>query len=343
MSSTGDGIALSNLLGSELESAKEAVGRLERDLRTAEEAIADLAATRQQVAARPEEFEAQQREEILARSERLHAHRAELQTWLKAAVERIALVQAVSESLGAELEGARAVAADGNPPPLATRPPSALEIHEAVESERLRIARDLHDGPAQVLSNLVLEAEILERLLKRDPELVQAEIQDFRNSVTNAVADVRRFMFDLRPDSLDDLGLIATLRRFTSEWQQRTGVTCRLNLTGEDRRLPPRLEEALYRIVQEGLTNVRRHAEAKLVEVALDIRSDRVRIGIRDDGRGFDPGAPPPAEGPRRLGLMGMQERAVSVGGSLVVRAQKGAGTEVEGDFPVPTAAANPS
>lgn len=212
----------------------------------------------------------------------------------------------------------------------------ALEIHQAVEAERLRIARDLHDGPAQVLSNLVLEAEILERLLKRDPELVAAELQEFRNSVKNAVADVRRFMFDLRPDSLDDLGLVATLRRLTTEWQQRTAVVCRLNVVGEERRLPTDLEEALFRIIQEALNNVRRHAEARTVEVNLEIRPQRVGLKVRDDGRGFDPERPPAAGTRRQLGVVGMRERAESVGGRLQVRSREGSGTEIEGDFPLP-------
>jgi two-component system sensor histidine kinase DegS len=338
VSGTGEGIAVANLLETEAEWAKEAIPRLENDLHGVEEEIAKLAVIRRHVARNPEGYAPHEREDIFERSERLAARRSELQTWLKAAVERMALVEAVSESVKAQLQEARELAsavAPAAPAPGGTRPPSALEIHEAVEAERLRIARDLHDGPAQVLSNLVLEADILERLLKRDPALVAAEIQDFRNSVTNAVADVRRFMFDLRPDSLDDLGLIATLRRFTSEWQQRAGVTCRLNLTGDEKRLAAKLEEVLYRIVLEALSNVRRHAEAKLVEVALDIRADKVRIKIRDDGRGFDPTEPAPTEGPRRLGVVGMQERAASVGGVLVVRSQPGSGTEVEGEFPL--------
>lgn len=231
----------------------------------------------------------------------------------------------------AELEDARGKAAAGGPLPGAL---PALEIHQAVESERLRIARDLHDGPAQVLSNLALEAEIIERLLKRDPQLVAAELQEFRNSVTNAVADIRRFMFDLRPDSLDDLGLVATLRRLTTEWQQRAGVVCRLNIVGEERRLPGPLEEALFRIIQEALTNVRHHAAAKTVEVNLEFRPDRVMLRVRDDGHGFEPDRQP-AEGARRqLGVVGMRERAAAVGGRLDVRSAPGHGTEIQAEFP---------
>ena len=334
-----EGITVEHLLAGELRSAREAIPALEAELRVVEDQWAGLQAARAGLSNGSDGPAAVEPSELVERGDRLSGRRGELRTWLKTAVERVALLEALRESiaaemqaLGAELERARQQAGAPAPAP-GPRPPSALEIHEAVEAERLRIARDLHDGPAQVLSNLVLEAEILERLLRRNPELVQAEIQDFRNQVTNAVADVRRFMFDLRPDSLDDLGLVATLRRFTTEWQQRTGVTCRLNVTGDEIRLPPRLEEALYRIVQEALTNVRRHAEARLVEVHLEIRSDRARLRVRDDGRGFDLGRLEDGEGPRRLGVRGMRERAESVGGTLEVSSTEGGGTEVNGEF----------
>ena len=342
-----EGITVEHLLAGELRSAREAIPALQAELRAVEEEWHQVEIARSHVAAGPERFSPEERQEVTERADRLLGRRGELQTWLKTAVERVALIEALRESIAAEMQALHAelerarqqASAPPEPPPppepepAGLRAPSALEIHEAVEAERLRIARDLHDGPAQVLSNLVLEAEILERLLRRNPELVQAEIQDFRNQVTNAVADVRRFMFDLRPDSLDDLGLVATLRRFTTEWQQRTGVTCRLNLTGDEIRLPPRLEEALYRIVQEALTNVRRHAEARLVEVHLELRSDRARLRVRDDGRGFDTGQMEDGAGPRRLGVRGMRERAESVGGTLEVTSTEGGGTEVNGEF----------
>lgn len=250
----------------------------------------------------------------------------EARRWVEQLRGELELSQAELAAAHAELEQRHAAPAGALP---------ALEIHQAVEGERLRIARDLHDGPAQVLSNLALEAEIIERLLKRDPQLVAAELQEFRNSVTNAVADIRRFMFDLRPDSLDDLGLVATLRRLTTEWQQRTDVVCRLNIVGDERRLAASIEEALFRIIQEALNNVRHHAAAKTVEVNLDFGAERVSLRVRDDGRGFDPDAEPPEGARRQLGVVGMRERAAAVGGHLDVRSTPGQGTEIQGDFPV--------
>ena len=159
------------------------------------------------------------------------------------------------------------------------------------------------------------------------------ELQEFKNSVRNAVADMRRFMFELRPISLDDLGLIATMRRLTTEYQDRTAIVCRFNVTGTERRLPPEIEEALYWIIQEALTNVHRHAKARLVETNLDIQPGAVGLRIVDDGVGFDPRGYHQAGGRRKLGVLGMKERAAAVGGMLEVRSQPQSGTEVVASF----------
>ncbi len=373
MTGLGDGVLAESLVASELASVREAVQAFEKELLEIDEQLSHALVIRRHVARSPERFAAHEREDVFERTESLAAKKAEVATWLKAAHERIAFLDQLRRSLAAErvrfdqelaearqggdqvraemqqllaqvqAEAAEAVAeaeARAQAMPAVGGIPGALpalEIHQAVEAERVRIARDLHDGPAQVLSNLALEAEIIERLLKRDPDLVVAELQEFRNSIKNAVADVRRFMFDLRPDSLDDLGLIATLRRLTTEWQQRTGVVCRLNIVGDERRLPAPIEEALFRIIQEALNNVRHHAEARTVEVNLDVRRERVGLRVRDDGKGFDPARPPEPGTRRQLGVVGMRERAAAVGGRLDVRSRDGSGTEIDGEFPLPS------
>lgn len=292
---------------------------LEQDHTKAAEELTKAEVIRRHVARNPEKFSPHERENIFERVQGLAVRKQSLETTLEALRERLELLQEVEPFL-------RSAAG-------AKEPGSALEVYQAVEAERLRIARALHDGPAQILSNLVLEAEILERLLKHDPSLLTAELQEFKNQVTNAVSDVRRFMFDLRPISLDDLGLIATMRRITSDYQDRTGVVCRFNVTGEERRLAPEIEEALYWIIQEGLTNVHRHARAKTVEVNLNIQPDRSHLRVRDDGVGFDVRTYHQVGGRRKLGVLGMKERASAVGGSLEVRSQPGAGTDVEAVF----------
>lgn len=311
--------ALSERIEKEIAELAALLPSLAHDAAQAREEQGQAEVIRRHVARNPEKFSPHERENVFHRAQSLAERRASLEASLAAATDRLKLLQEVRPFIA----GAGPAA------------PAVLEIHQAVEAERLRIARDLHDGPAQVLSNLVLEAEILERLLHRDPQLLPAELEEFKASVRNAVADMRRFMFDLRPTSLDDLGLVATLRRYTSEYQDRTGIVCRFNVSGEEKRLPPRVEEALYRIIQEALTNVDRHAKARTVELSLVIQADRVSVRVRDDGTGYSPESGPTG-GRRKLGVLGMTERASDVGGKLEVRAVSSGGTEVVAEFHLP-------
>ncbi len=304
-------------LAGQMEEIRQQLPRLEEEYRKASEELGKAQVIRRHVARNPEKFSPHERENVFEQAHKLGVGRQELDGTLEALKDHLELM----EKAHAWIEEAREQGRKGAEP----QPSSALDVYQAVEAERLRIARDLHDGPAQVLSNLVLEAEILERLLRRDPELLSAELQEFKNSVRNAVADMRRFMFDLRPVSLDDLGLIATMRRIAAEYQDRTGVVCRFNVTGEERRMPAEIEEALYWIIQEGLTNVHRHAKARTVEVNLDVQPDRVWLRVRDDGQGFDARNYHQPSPRRKLGVLGMKERAGAVGGALEVRSHPGA------------------
>jgi two-component system, NarL family, sensor histidine kinase DegS len=295
------------------------VPELEAQLGHAREDLGKAEVVRRHMARNPERFSPHERENVFEDVQGRAMRQQRLETMLEAAHDRLRLL----EELVRELQ-----AGDEEQPRT-----SALEVYQAVEAERLRIARDLHDGPAQVLSNLVLEAEILERLLRRDPTLLANELQEFKNSVRNAVADMRRFMFELRPISLDDLGLIATMRRLASEYQDRTGIVCRFNVIGTERRLAADVEEALYWIIQEALTNVHRHSKARQVEVNLELQAEAVGLRIVDDGVGFDPRSYHRAGGRRKLGVLGMKERAAVVNGMLQVRSKPGSGTEVIANF----------
>jgi signal transduction histidine kinase len=125
------------------------------------------------------------------------------------------------------------------------------------------------------------------------------------------------------------------MKRYTSEYQDKTGILCRFNVTGRERRLPAPIEETLYRIIQEALTNVHRHSKAKTAEVTVDMRSDAVGARIRDDGVGFNPDAYQ-GRGRRKLGLLGMRERANAAGGGFSVRSAPHEGTEITAEFPLP-------
>jgi signal transduction histidine kinase len=204
------------------------------------------------------------------------------------------------------------------------------ELFQIVEDERMRIARDMHDGPAQLLANLVLKAEIVGRLVAEGSDRVVAELADFQATARLALEETRRLIFDLRPMSLDDLGLAATLRRFLCDVEERDEIRTTFRLAGDERRLPPQLEQTLYRVVQEAVNNARRHARPTCIDVSLTVGSAQVTATVRDNGCGFDPAAPASiAARGEHLGLVSMRERAALHGGVVDILSTPGTGTLV--------------
>ncbi len=218
----------------------------------------------------------------------------------------------------------------GTVPGKAARPASR-QAFQMIEEERMRIARDVHDGPAQALANLVLQAEILERLMKKSPTLVEKELIDFKDGVRGVLDDTRRLIFDLRPMTLDDLGLVPTLRKFLKDYEAQNHITTHLRVVGEEVRLPDTYEPTIFRIIQEALNNVWKHARADVVEVIITFEKERVTAIVKDNGTGFDiSAAESRSDGPRSLGLTSMRERAELEKGSISIRSQVGVGTEVK-------------
>ena len=213
---------------------------------------------------------------------------------------------------------------------------ASRQVFQIIEEERMRIARDMHDGPAQSMANLVLQAEILERLLDRNPKQLVTELAEFKNSVRNALEETRQLIFDLRPMTLDDLGLVPTLRKFIKEYGDRYGLATRFNVVGQERRLPGNTEGVLFRIIQEALTNVHKHARAKMAEVTMNLQPNRVTVTIKDDGQGFDVARTEAnLHKNKNLGLLSMRERAELEKGTLEIRSQPGRGTEVKVEIPL--------
>jgi len=211
---------------------------------------------------------------------------------------------------------------------------ASRQVFQIIEEERMRIARDMHDGPAQAMANLVLQAEILERLIVRDPEQVVSELADFKNSVRTVLDDTRRLIFDLRPMTLDDLGLVPTLRKFVREFGERDQIPATLRVLGQDARLAGPLEVTIFRIVQEALTNARKHAHPTAVEVMVKFEPDSVEVAVRDDGVGMDlPATEATLDAARHFGLISMRERAERAKGTLLITSMPGRGTEVLARF----------
>lgn len=204
------------------------------------------------------------------------------------------------------------------------------QLFRIIEDERMRIARDMHDGPAQLLANLVLKAEIVERLLDHNPDLVRTELTEFKAIVRHALEETRQLIFDLRPMTLDDLGLVPTLRNFLTDFEERWDITCRFQLIGAERRIDRDREAAIFRIVQESCTNARKHSLATAIDVTISMSPKRVTATVKDDGRGFDlVTAEAEARRTNHLGLTSMRERAALSGAVLDIGSTPGHGTQV--------------
>jgi signal transduction histidine kinase len=211
----------------------------------------------------------------------------------------------------------------------------ARKITQAQEDERRRIARELHDDTIQSLIALTrrLEALMVSEAL---PESSTERIQEIRESTGQVIRRVRRFSQDLRPSLLDDLGLLPTLEALTSELNSQDGLQAEFLVHGDERRLSTEAELTLFRIAQEALNNVRRHAEAHRVVTMVRLGDSAVKMTIQDDGKGFKPPTlTDHRAGESKLGLVGMHERARLLGGSLVVDSTPGHGTKIIVDVPV--------
>ncbi len=228
--------------------------------------------------------------------------------------------------------------ADGGAPAVgASSKLATISIIHAQEDERKRLSRQMHDGPAQALTNLILQAEICERYMASDPARGKVELSNLRTMVNGTFRGVREFIFDLRPMILDDLGLVPTLRKYVQGYQEKNKLPTTLTVTGKDRRLPQEIEVALFRAIQESLTNAAAHAKATQVQVHVDMRDDSVvHALIEDNGIGFDVGGVLQAARERRtLGISGILDRVESLGGAVSFESSPGRGTRVKVDVPL--------
>jgi two-component system sensor histidine kinase DegS len=201
----------------------------------------------------------------------------------------------------------------------------------AQETERQRLSRQMHDGPAQALSNFILQTEIAMRLFDIDAVQAKDELNNLKSSAMGTFQKVRNFIFELRPMMLDDLGLVPTVRRYADAFKEQTSMDVNVTVTGNEKRLEPYLEVMLFRALQELLGNTARHGQATQVKVMLDMGDDRVRVSVDDNGRGFDPDA---VQQGNSLGLKLIRERAEMLGGSFEIDSSVGRGARVS--FSVP-------
>ncbi len=202
------------------------------------------------------------------------------------------------------------------------------ETISAQEAERKRIARELHDQTGQALTSLMVNLKTLETASQQE---IHQRIANIRQLAAQTLEEVHDLAMDLRPSSLDDLGLVAVLEQYTSEYEKKFGINMEFQTIGfGERLLPPEMEITIYRIVQEALTNVAKHAEAKKASVILEVKDSSIVVIVEDDGKGFDIKRESGLDGIKnRIGLYGMQERAELIGGRITIESNPGTGTTV--------------
>ncbi|KAB2336777.1 histidine kinase [Cytobacillus depressus] len=202
-----------------------------------------------------------------------------------------------------------------------------LKIIEAQEEERKRLSREIHDGPAQMMANVMLRSDLIERVYKeRGGAEAIREIRDLKKMVRNALYEVRRIIYDLRPMALDDLGLVPTLKKYLQTIEEYH-KPIRIDFTSikEEKRLPAKYEVALFRLIQESVQNALKHAEANIIRVGLEIDKSKVVVVVKDDGKGFDQ----QEKKNDSFGIMGMRERVELLEGRISIDSIVGKGTMI--------------
>lgn len=208
-----------------------------------------------------------------------------------------------------------------------------VKIIKSQEEERLRVARDLHDNLGQTMSSLGYRLESVSHILETDPAKAKSVIDSIREDNIHAQNELRTTIYGLRPSVLDDLGLIPALRSYAKTRLSPSGIDVAFNTSGKSQRLPLEIETALFRISQEALNNVVRHAKAQNVHVAAAFKPEAIDIDISDDGKGFDETVLQRKPG-EQVGILGMRERAELLGGNLVIASQPGKGCRITVHIP---------
>ncbi|MBE9524684.1 MAG: sensor histidine kinase [Chloroflexi bacterium] len=203
---------------------------------------------------------------------------------------------------------------------------------QAQEAERQRLSKQMHDGPAQALSNFILQTEIAMRLFDVNKDQAREELLDLKESATSTFKQVRQFIFELRPMMLDDLGLVPTLKRYIKEFEEQTDVHLELSVSGIERRLESYVDVVVFRAIQELLGFAQRQGHADQVKVDLDISNANVKVTIEDNGKGYDGGAIFEIGG---LAVKAIKDRVEMLGGFMEVDSEIGRGALITLQVPV--------
>lgn len=215
---------------------------------------------------------------------------------------------------------------------------SAQMVIKAQENERLRVSQEIHDGPAQLIANILYRASVCEAKLDSDVAAAKEDIHTIKSQIRDCLAEIRQIIFDLRPMTLDDLGLVAAIYHFIKQYERRTGFQISFDLNGSEYTMPKYTEIGLFRIIQEGINNVYKHSGVNNAHILLKYEHKRVRITIKDQGKGFDALAKRKAimNGENEsYGLLGILERVKILNGTIDIDSEFGRGTELRISIPL--------
>jgi len=205
-----------------------------------------------------------------------------------------------------------------------------IKIIKAQEDERKRVAREIHDGPAQLIANLVIKAELCEKLIDMNKTKAKEELGSLKGFLRSSLCDVRKIIYDLRPMSLDDLGLVPTLQRYISNYVEENGILVDFLVFGDSKPLKPIVELAAFRIIQEALTNIKKHSGADNANIRLEFINEQLNLLISDNGKGFDTSKLKMDEHEDSgYGLLSMKERVELLNGKFDLRTIQGKGTKI--------------
>ncbi len=229
----------------------------------------------------------------------------------------------------------RQLGSDGDVPGVDAQTQAAIRSAgvEAQESERHRLAREIHDGPAQALANAIIALEFVERAIRAGGEgstaRAQEEVERIKSTLREGLTEIRRFIFDLRPTMLQDRGLVATVEHYIATYQSLFPMAIEFVSTDDVSRLSVDQELTAFRVIQESIQNARKHARANRVTVGVQTEEQSLVVTIEDNGRGFSPERVT-SHMMGGAGLRGMRERAALVGGEIVINSAPGEGTRIE-------------
>lgn len=253
---------------------------------------------------------------------------------LRLSPEELRLITGIVQQLGLSIENARLAQQARRREKMLSE--LLYQVVGAQEAERQRIARELHDATGQSLTAIALGLRGVEALTSAGNPVSLPQIREIVTFATNALGELRQLIADLRPSQLDDLGLVAALRWYGQEYQRRHDILVTFVVRGEHIRLPAEYETVIFRIAQEALTNIAKHAQATQATLTLASYAGRICVTVEDNGCGFDPGALPEENGQRvGWGLLGIRERALLLGGHCDIQSNPGNGTRVHVEIPL--------